>query len=134
MCEKRKERMKVKTLEKPKKEKKVKKKRKTPVSRITAALRKIWMWSPERAEIMKRSNGECEECGCGCAKTRKKQEETGLPLLEIHHPNRCNMTEMAKVIHAKMFPGADKLDALCQNCHRKADEVLKREDFNNLPF
>jgi hypothetical protein len=106
------------------------KKKQTPVGRISSALRKIWMWSPERAVVMKRAAGICEECGCTCGKTKKQAEAKKLSLMEIHHVEQCNMTKMAKEIHAKMFPGEDKLDALCQTCHVKADEILNKE--NNI--
>lgn len=100
---------------------------KTPVGRITIALRKIWMWSPERREVMKRAGKHCEECGTECVETIKQQQKTGKPRLEIHHVEPCDMTALAKMVHAKMFPGSDKLDCLCQDCHKEAEAILRRE-------
>jgi len=111
----------------PKPKKKKKPLTATPVGRITAMLRKIWMWSPERAAIMKRGAKHCEECGCEGVQTKKQEEATGKARLEIHHIVPCDMTELAKLIHKRMFPGNDNLDCLCIPCHKKADEIISRE-------
>lgn len=99
----------------------------TPIGRITAMLRKIWMWSPERAAAMKRGAKHCEECGCEGVPTKKDAEKTGKKRLEVHHVIPCDMTELAKLIHKRMFPGVENLDCLCTDCHKVADEVLNRE-------
>lgn len=112
--------------DKPKKKRK-KPLTKTPVARITSALRLIWTYSPEKREIMKRANGHCEECGEPGAKTKKEQEKKGGKRLEVHHLEPCDLTKLAKKIHAVMFPGPGKLTALCQECHLEADEILRRE-------
>jgi len=108
----------------------IKKKKKpltaTPVGRITAMLRKVWMWSPERAAVMKRAAKHCEECGCSGVATKKEQEKKGGARLEVHHVVPCDMTELAKYIHKRMFPGADNLNCLCQECHLSADEEIRR--------
>jgi len=95
----------------------------TPVYRITAALRRIWMWSPERAAIVKRADKHCEECSCECATTKKQEEKTGKPLLEIHHVIPCDLTELAKLVHRRLFPG--EYLGLCQSCHVEAEEQIK---------
>ena len=100
---------------------------KTQVSLIANMLRKIWSWSPERSAVVKRANKHCEECGVPVASTKKEQEKKGGRRLEIHHIDPVNMTELAKLIHKRLFPGADKLLGLCQKCHKEADEVIKRE-------
>ena len=97
------------------------------VSTITAALRKIWMYSSQRRAIIKRANGCCEECGIEGVFNRKDADKTGKPRLEIHHVEPCDMTQLAKMVHKRMFPGADKLDCLCVDCHRKADAIIQRE-------
>jgi len=107
--------------------KKPAKKKSTPVGRITNALRRIWLWSPERAEVVKRAGKYCEECGVEGVFNRKDADKTGKPRLEIHHVEPCDMTQLAKMIHKRMFPGADKLDCLCVDCHRKADAIIQRE-------
>ena len=100
----------------------------TPVGRITAMLRKIWMWSPERAAAMRKAPRKiCEECGCEGVETKIQEEKTGKPRLEIHHAEPCDMTELAKLIHRRMFPGADKLDRLCQRCHIEVESILKQD-------
>lgn len=98
----------------------------TPVARITSMLRKIWTWSPERAAVMKRSGGYCEECGLPGSKTKKQQIKNGGKRLEVHHCAPCDMTELAKLIHKRMFPGAELLTAVCEECHVEMDEQVKR--------
>jgi 5-methylcytosine-specific restriction endonuclease McrA len=80
---------------------------KTPVSRITSALRRCWAWSPERRHVVKRANGHCEECGSKADK------------LEVHHVEPCDMTKLAKKVHAIMFPPPNALNAICVDCHNK---------------
>lgn len=100
---------------------------KTNVSLITNVLRRIWSWSPERAAVVKRAKGHCEECGEPVAATKKEQEKKGGRRLEIHHLEPVKMTDLAKMIHARLFPGPDKLLALCEQCHKEADAVINRE-------
>jgi hypothetical protein len=100
---------------------------KTQVSTIASAIRRIWQWSPEKAEIVKRANKHCEECGEPVSNTKKQQEKKGGKRLEVHHMEQCEMTKLAKMIHSKLFPGPDKLLGLCEQCHREADVVINRE-------
>lgn len=102
----------------------------TPVARITNMLRRIWLWSPERTAVVKRAGGKCEECECELSKTAKEFEKTGNPRLEIHHVEPVDMTELAKLIHRRLFPGADGLDCLCRSCHGEAEAIAKREKDN----
>jgi len=102
--------------------------RKDKVSTITSALRRIWLYSAQRQETLKRAGGICEECGTECAKSRVDAEKTGNPMIEVHHVEPCDLTKLAKLVHAAMFPGADKLDALCGSCHKEADAIIRREN------
>jgi hypothetical protein len=107
--------------------KKKKPRTKTQVSTIASAIRRIWQWSPEKAAIVKRANKHCEECGEPVSNTKKQQEKKSGKRLEIHHLEPVKMTDLAKMIHARLFPGADKLLGLCQDCHKEADAVINRE-------
>ena len=55
----------------------------TPASKITAALRMLWLRSRERSKAIKREEGCCQVCG---AKGRAKETKNGPKvILEVHH-------------------------------------------------
>ena len=94
----------------------------TRVSTITNALRRIWLWSPERRAALKRAGiGKacaCEECGITVGEGAK---------LEVHHVDPCDMTKLAKKVREKMFN--TEFDVLCQECHRDVhNNVIKWEE------
>lgn len=76
---------------------------------ITAAIRRIWAWSPLRREALKRAKvGKdicCEECG----------DITDKP--EVHHDSEVVLHSMSKEIAAKLFPDVDQLTVVCKSCH-----------------
>ncbi len=84
-------------------------------TRITSALRKIWLYSPMRSEAVKRAkaNGnKCEMPNCG-----KYQER-----LEIDHFNPCALISgwdgNWSAYIDRLFCSSDMLLAICTECHR----------------
>lgn len=80
------------------------------VSRVSSALRRIWLWSELRRTALKQADHCCEECGASKKDGAK---------LEVHHSEPVDMTKEAKRICDKLFPPIETLDVLCKDCHRE---------------
>ena len=78
----------------------------TPPSRIRSVLRqRIWMWSRERAEALKRDGRKCRACGC-------KEE------LEVHHLDGSGIDQIIELIYKTLLCHPDRLITLCAPCHK----------------
>ena len=94
-------------------------KRKTKVPRtatargtIVNALRRVWLWSPERRAALKRAGYCCERCGVKF--DSDDQDRRG----QVHHKVRINWNRIADAIIAELLPSdPSKLEALCAPCH-----------------
>ena len=81
----------------------------TPPSRIRSVLRqRIWMWSRERAEALKRDGRRCRACG-------SKEE------LEVHHLDQSGIDEIIALIYRTLLCHPDRLITLCRACHLEAE-------------
>lgn len=89
-------------------------------SRITSALRKVWLFSPMRREAVKRgkANGnKCELCG---DKVEKLQVDHHVPCANVKGPDGWG-----PYIDRMMVP-SEQLVNLCEPCH-KAKTAIQRE-------
>ena len=84
----------------------------TPRSRVTAALRQLWLRSRERAAAIKRESGCCEVCGDKQSKAKGKEV-----ILEVHHRNGIQWKEIVDLIYEQLLCHPDKLEVLCSRCH-----------------
>lgn len=84
----------------------------TPVSRITAALRQVWLRSRERAAALKRDKYTCQ-C-CGRKQTKRKGEEF---IVHVHHRDGIDWGEITKIIRERVLQTPDALVTLCKECH-----------------
>jgi 5-methylcytosine-specific restriction endonuclease McrA len=77
----------------------------TPPSRIRSVLRqRIWMWSRERSEALKRDGRKCRACGS------KEQ-------LEVHHLDNSGIDQIIDLIYKTLLCSPDRLVTLCRACH-----------------
>ena len=86
----------------------------TPPSLVRSMLRRLFMWSRERAETLKRDGRKCRACG-----SREK--------LNVHHVNGIRWDRIMAVIYEELLCPADKLLTLCGPCHaaQEPHETLK---------
>ena len=86
-------------------------------SKISQALRQLWLRSKERSEALKRAKYCCEECGVKQSKAKGKEVK-----VEVHHkdlPEGINWSEICAVIRKALLPSPDRLQVLCEFCHHK---------------
>jgi len=88
------------------------KKPETPKSRITSALRLLWLRSREHAAALKRENNTCERCGA------KKSVAKGREVkVVVHHRNGIDWSGIADLIRERVMVHPDNLEVLCKSCH-----------------
>ena len=79
----------------------------TPKSKITSAIRRVWLYSRERAQALKRDK-VCQSCGAD-----KK--------LHVHHIDPIGKkawAEIEKIIRKHILVKPNKLTVLCKRCHK----------------
>lgn len=91
----------------------------TPNSRITAALRRLWLYSRERATAVKRDKNTCQVCYKKGSKAKGKKVD-----IEIHHLQEgdINWDRIHRVIRAELLCEPKGLITLCRACHKEAHE------------
>lgn len=102
-------------------------------TRITSALRRVWLYSPMRREALKRAkdNGNfCEKCG---VYAEKLQADHIIPVVPLK--GRDNWDG----IITRMMVGSEGLRCWCKPCHQAATSIdrqirqkyKKKLDFNS---
>ena len=86
----------------------------TPNSKITSPLRRLSLYSRERAVAIKRAAGHCEYCG-------KKAK------LEAHHQRSINWGRILRVLRQELFVAPEFIDCICPECH-KVETDRQREE------
>jgi 5-methylcytosine-specific restriction endonuclease McrA len=78
----------------------------TPPSRIRSILRgRVWLFSRERAEALKRDGRRCRACGS------KEQ-------LEVHHLDNSGIDQIIDLIYKTLLCHHERLITLCKTCHQ----------------
>jgi 5-methylcytosine-specific restriction endonuclease McrA len=93
----------------------------SPRSRITAAIRQLWLRSRERAAAIKRDNYSCTKCGRKQSKAKGKEQK-----VEVHHIDGIKWDEIVEYIRANVLVEPKKLETLCPECHAK--ETAKQRE------
>lgn len=110
------------------------KKPNTPRSRVTSALRQLWLRSRERAKALKGTGYKCRDCGAKQSKAKGKEVN-----LEVHHDPPILWKKVIDmvfevVLNAPQYP-------LCKDCHKKVhnkdrncekEKVDPKRDFPSL--
>ena len=87
----------------------------TPKSRIVAALRLLWLKSPERYNAIKRDSNTCQKCGVKGSASKYTPQK-----IEVHHKHGItNWDRIVEVIREELLCSVDKLECLCPECHKK---------------
>lgn len=86
----------------------------TPDYRIKAALRKLWLWSGERNEAIKRDQSTCQICG-----VKGSRAKDNIVKVEVHHKEGIlNWDEIYKAIRKNLLCDPEHLETLCKECHK----------------
>jgi predicted HNH restriction endonuclease len=87
---------------------------KTPRSKVTAALRKLFLRSRERNFALKTKGYRCEYCGAKQSKAKGREVK-----VECHHKSGIkNWKEIIDSVFQTVLNLAD-LQVLCEKCHDK---------------
>jgi 5-methylcytosine-specific restriction endonuclease McrA len=82
----------------------------TPKSQITSVIRRLWLYSRERAAALKR-DGKCQVCG----------EKKKLHVHHIHPIGKEHWAEIEKLIREYVLVNPRFLTTLCKRCHKLQD-------------
>lgn len=77
----------------------------TPRSRITSYLRRLWMYSRERAERKRIDKNTCQYCG-------SKEH------LEVHHYEEIPWDVIIRFIYKYILVSTKDCVTLCRKCHK----------------
>ena len=86
----------------------------TPNSRITAAIRQLWLRSREHLVPLQRSGYRCECCGVKQSKAKGREVK-----LEVHHIDGIDWPGVREIIRERVLVDPSRLIALCKTCHEK---------------
>lgn len=90
----------------------------TPRSRVTAALRQVWLRSRERAAAIKRENGCCQVCGAKQSTAKGREVK-----LEIHHNHQINWQHIIDTVYKHLLCDPKHLTVLCKDCHAEVHKT-----------
>jgi predicted HNH restriction endonuclease len=94
------------------------KKLSTPRSRITSALRQLWLRSRERARALKDAEYKCRDCGIKQSTAKDREVK-----LQVHHDPPIDWAGIVDwvfkiLLNANQYP-------LCNSCHESKHEDIK---------
>ena len=91
-------------------------------SKIRSALRKVWLWSPQRAEALRKAKAGRGRWLCaGCESIVEK--------VSVDHITPCGPINDLNAFRDRLFVGATGLQCLCAPCHAgktAADRILAK--------
>jgi 5-methylcytosine-specific restriction endonuclease McrA len=96
----------------------MKKKQLTPKSRITSALRRLWLRSRERAHALKRDDYTCKRC-----ETRRSYKKDNPIKVVVHHKDPIDWDKIEALIRDELLVHPNDLETLCVECHKKTHEA-----------
>lgn len=98
--------------------KKAKKPKHTTRAKVKAAIRLLWLHSPERAATLKQDRYTCQSCG------KKQSKRKGHEVkVEVHHDEGIEWDDICDLILYWVFHG--KQSTMCVECHKKLTKIEK---------
>jgi len=97
-----------------------KKKPSTPRSRVTCAIRQLWLRSRERAKVLKDYDYRCSKCGVKQSTAKGREVK-----LEVHHNPVINWSGITDLIFERILNAPQV--PLCKECHKKEHENEKQD-------
>ena len=88
-----------------------------PRSKIRSALRRLWLWSPERREALKAAwvVGTKRPMLYGCQACKRSHS---LKAVQVDHITPAGSLDDAEAFIGRLFVTVDKLQVLCEACHK----------------
>ena len=84
----------------------------TPNSRITQAIRQLWLRSRERAAALKAAGYTCERCGVKQSTAKGKEQK-----VVVHHREGIDWDGVREFIRERVLQAPERLECLCPTCH-----------------
>ena len=91
-------------------------KRKKPVpvkTRVRAALRQLWLRSPQRAEAIRRDGYTCQHCGA-----RQSAAKGAEVKVVVHHIDEIDWDGVCELVIERVLQDPSRLTTLCVGCHK----------------
>lgn len=95
---------------------KKRKPRHTTRANIKAAIRLLWLRSPERAAILKEDGYRCQSCGKKQSKAKGKEVK-----VQVHHDNGILWDDICDLILFYVFHS--KQSTMCEKCHKALTKI-----------
>ena len=86
--------------------------RRTPNSKIKAALRQLWLRSRERGTAIKEQKYTCRRCGTKQSKAKGKEVA-----VEVHHIDGIDWDSLCDLIRERLLQTPEDYEVLCKHCH-----------------
>lgn len=107
--------------------KKSRKKPNTPRSRVTAALRQLWLRSRERAKVIKDGDRRCSDCGIKASMAKGREVK-----LEVHHDPLIDWSGIVDLIFDRILNVPQV--PLCKPCHKERHDQMNYKEIYKKHF
>jgi predicted HNH restriction endonuclease len=87
----------------------------TPRSRVTHALRQLWLRSRERAAAIKATGHTCIDCGAKQSVAKGREVK-----IEVHHEPQIDWSGIVDLIFDRILNAPQV--PVCKDCHKKRHE------------
>ena len=96
----------------------------TPRSRVTNALRQLWLRSRERAKVAKEHHNTCVHCGAKGSVAKGREVK-----IQVHHDPPIDWNGVVDMVFERLLNAPQY--PLCKKCHAKEHIRLKETDCGN---
>ena len=90
----------------------------TPKAIIKGNLRRLFLRSKERNEVLKRDKYTCQQCGVKQSKKKGFEQK-----VQVHHKEGVlNWADLIEMIRKYLLCSPDKMETLCPECHKSSQD------------